>query len=69
METTLLFESFMVFYLLEVLCLIAVAVWYYKEPKQEIRTVEQPVNNGPTAAQALAMHKMAEKLRREQGLK
>jgi len=40
----LLFESFMVFYLLEVLILTAVAVWYYKEPKQVKKRMYDPWN-------------------------
>ena len=29
----MMFEAFMVFYLLECLVLVSVAIWYYKEPK------------------------------------
>jgi hypothetical protein len=67
METSLLFESFMVFYLLEVLILTAVAVWYYQEDKKPEGKPQAVVSKGPTAAQVMAMYKMAEKVKRDQG--
>lgn len=67
METSLLFESFMVFYLLEVLILTAVAVWYYREDKNQEETPRVVEHKGPSAAQVMAMYKVAEKLKREQG--
>jgi len=38
----LLFEAFMIFYLLETLVLISVAVWYYHEPKTEQKKIHDP---------------------------
>lgn len=38
----MLFEAFMVFYLLECLVLIAVAVWYYYEPKPLEKRIHDP---------------------------
>lgn len=38
----MLFEAFMVFYLLEVLVLISVAVWYFYEPKQQKKKIWNP---------------------------
>ena len=67
METSLLFESFMVFYLLEVLILTAVAVWYYQEDKKSEGKPQAVVSKGPTAAQVMAMYKRAEKIKRDQG--
>jgi len=67
METSLLFESFMVFYLLEVLFLASFTVWYYKEDKKAEEKPHAVESRGPTAAQVMAMYKVAEKLKREQG--
>lgn len=70
METTLLFESFMVFYLLEVLFLALTIFWFYKEePKKQIKIIENNTQTGLSASKAMAMYKMADKLRREQGLR
>lgn len=38
----MLFESFLVFYLLEILVLVSVAVWYYYEPKKPIKKIHDP---------------------------
>lgn len=38
----MLFEAFMVFYLLEVLLLVSVAVWYYKQPKKQEKKIYNP---------------------------
>jgi hypothetical protein len=38
----MLFEAFMVFYLLECLALIAVAFWYYHEPKKQEKKIYNP---------------------------
>lgn len=37
-----MFEAFLVFYLLEILVLISVAVWYYYEPKKEKQKIYNP---------------------------
>ena len=67
MEISLLFESFMVFYLLEILMLSAVATWYYQKDKKIEEKPRVIVSRGPTAAQVMAMYKIAEKVKREQG--
>jgi hypothetical protein len=38
----MLFEAFMVFYLLECLVLVAVAFWYYYEPKKQEQKIWDP---------------------------
>jgi len=38
----MLFEAFLVFYMLEVLLLILVAVWYYHEPKVQKKKIYDP---------------------------
>jgi hypothetical protein len=38
----MLFEAFLVFYMLEVLLLISVAVWYYHEPKVQKKKIYDP---------------------------
>jgi len=63
MEWSMLFESFMVFYLLEVMVLISVYIWYYKEPKQSAPT--QPIvkkSSGPTASELIKMRQLASRL-------
>lgn len=62
---TLLFESFMVFYLIEVLVLISVAVWYYKEEPKQPQVIPAKIT-GPSTAQVMAMYRTADKLKREQ---
>jgi hypothetical protein len=42
MDLNLLFESFLVFYLLECLILVSVAVWYYHEPKIKVKKIYDP---------------------------
>ena len=42
MDVSLLFESFLVFYLIECLALGSVAVWYYYEPKEEPKKIWDP---------------------------
>jgi len=37
-----LFESFMVFYFIEVFVLISVFIWYYKEPKKQEKKIHDP---------------------------
>ena len=39
---SLLFESFMVFYLIELVVLSLVIFWYYKEPKKQEHKVWDP---------------------------
>lgn len=42
MDHSLMFESFMVFYLLECLVLISAAVYYYHEPKTHSKKIWDP---------------------------
>jgi len=42
MNASLLFESFMVFYLIECAVLISVAYWYYKEPQVVKKKIWDP---------------------------
>ena len=37
-----MFEAFMIFYLLEILVLVSVAIWYYKEPKKVEKKLHDP---------------------------
>ena len=69
MEYSLLFQSFMVFYLLEIV-VVAVFVWMLKREYQ-VEDQEQAVRGGapagPSPAQVMAMHKMRKELERQQG--
>jgi hypothetical protein len=69
MEYSLLFQSFMVFYLLEII-VVAVFVWMLKREYQ-VEDQEQAVREdglaGPSPAQIMAMHKMRKELERQQG--
>jgi hypothetical protein len=38
----MLFEAFLVFYLLECLVLVSVAAWYFYEPKKQEKKVYDP---------------------------
>ena len=38
----MLFEAFLVFWMLEILVLASVAVWYYYEPKQQEKKIWDP---------------------------
>jgi len=38
----MLFEAFLVFWMLEVLVLVSVAVWYYHEPKNVEKKIYNP---------------------------
>lgn len=64
METSLLFESFMVFYLLEVLVLVSVGVWYYKEEKEKQIKISQPEKRGPTASELIKMRQVVNQMKR-----
>ena len=64
---SMLFESFMVGYLLAVMFYTAIAVWYLRQDQQEQQQQEDiRVPSGPTAAQVMAMHKMRKELERQQ---
>lgn len=63
----MLFEAFMVFYLLEILLLISVAVWYYKEPKNIDRTKFPETSKKPLAVELIKMRRFQEHMRRLRG--
>jgi len=67
MEMSLLFESFMIFYLLEVLFLVSIYIWYYKEPKNiTVTQSESRKSSGPTASELIKMRQLANQLNRGQ---
>lgn len=66
MDITVLFESFMVFYLLEVMILTAFAIVYYKQEQQQETLAEDLKSAGPTASQVMAMYKVKKELERQQ---
>lgn len=64
---SLLFESFMIFYLLEVLLLVSIYIWYYKEPKNiTVTQSESRKSSGPTASELIKMRQLANQLNRGQ---
>lgn len=64
---SLLFESFMIFYLLEVLLLVSIYVWYYKESKNiTVTQSESQKSSGPTASELIKMRQLANQLNRGQ---
>jgi len=69
MELSLLFESFMVFYLLEILILLTVAVWYFKQEKKSKLQTQTIKHKGLTASQIMAMYSVVNKIKREQNLR
>ncbi len=67
MEMSLLFGSFMIFYLLEVLLLVSIYVWYYKESKNiTVTQSESQKSSGPTASELIKMRQLANQLNRGQ---
>lgn len=62
-----MFEAFMVFYLLEILILISVAVWYYKEPRKITIKQMPSIAKRPLAAELIKMRRFQEHMRRIRG--
>lgn len=61
---SILFESFLVFYLIEVFVLVSTFIWYYKEPKkQEVKIVEKQ-KKAPTASEIIKMRNLQKQLER-----
>jgi hypothetical protein len=61
---SILFESFMVFYLIEVFVLVSTFIWYYKEPKkQEVKVVVEQ-KRAPTASEIIKMRNLQKQLER-----
>jgi len=66
--TSTLFESFMVFYLLEVLILVAMAFHIIRESKQNesvIHNNDLSTTNGPTPSDMIKMRAMAKEMERQ----
>lgn len=61
---SILFESFMVFYLIESLVLISVFIWYYKEPKKQEAKVVEEQKKEPTASELIKMRNLQKQLER-----
>jgi hypothetical protein len=65
MEITLFFESFLIFYLLEIMVLISAYLFYYKIKEQEEIKVElEKKQNGPSASDLIKMRSIAKQLER-----
>ena len=61
---SILFEAFLVFYLIEVFVLVSTFIWYYKEPKkQEVKIVEKQKKT-PTASELIKMRNLQKQLER-----
>jgi uncharacterized membrane protein len=60
-----LFESFMIFYLLEIIVLISAYVFYFKIEEQKILKAEaEEKGNGPSASDLIKMRSIAKQLER-----
>jgi hypothetical protein len=65
MEITLFFESFLIFYLLEIMVLISAYLFYYKIKEQkEIIVESEEKQNGPSASDLIKMRSIAKQLER-----
>jgi|LakMenE18May11ns_1017448.scaffolds.fasta_scaffold7549644_1 beta-lactam-binding protein with PASTA domain len=61
---SILFESFMVFYLIEVVVLVSTFIWYYKEPKkQEVKVVVEQ-KKAPTASEIIKLRNLQKQISR-----
>ncbi len=66
MEITILFESFMVYYLMQVLVLVIAAYWYNKEKPVTVTTeVNTQKPTGPSASELIKMRSMVKELERQ----
>ncbi len=61
---SILFESFMVFYLIEVVVLISTFIWYYKEPKKQEVKVEVEQKKAPTASEIIKLRNLQKQISR-----
>lgn len=61
---SLLFESFMVFYLIEVFVLTIACIWYYKEPKTEEVKIVEVQTKGPAASDLIKMRNLKKQIER-----
>jgi uncharacterized membrane protein len=65
MEITLFFESFLIFYLLEIMVLISAYLFYYKiKEQEEIKAESKKEQNGPSASDLIKMRSIAKQLER-----
>lgn len=61
---SILFESFMVFYLIEVVVVVSTFIWYYKEPKkQEVKVVVEQ-KKAPTASEIIKLRNLQKQISR-----
>jgi hypothetical protein len=66
MEITILFESFMVYYLMQVLVLVIAAYWYNKEKPITVTTeVNTQKPTGTSASELIKMRSMVKELERQ----
>jgi len=61
---SILFESFMVFYLIEVVVLISTFIWYYKEPKKQEAQINETNKNKPNASEIIKIRNLQKQLAR-----
>jgi hypothetical protein len=65
MEITVLFESFMVYYLMQVLVLAIAAYWYTKSEPKELTIQMDKEAAGPSASELIKMRSMVKQLERQ----
>lgn len=61
---SILFESFMVFYLIEVVVLISTFIWYYKEPKKQEAQINGTNKSEPNASEIIKIRNLQKQLAR-----
>ena len=61
---SILFEAFLVFYLIEVFVLVSTFIWYYKEPKKQEAKVVEEQKKEPTASELIKMRNLQKQLER-----
>lgn len=66
MEITILFESFMVYYLIQIIVLASAAYWYSKnEPENFTKEINEQKSEGPSASELIKMRSMVKQLERQ----
>lgn len=66
MEITVLFESFMVYYLMQVLVFAIAAYWYTKSESKELTIqMNKEESAGPSASELIKMRSMVKQLERQ----
>jgi hypothetical protein len=61
---SILFESFMVFYLIEVVVLISTFIWYYKEPKKQEAQSNETNKSEPNASEIIKLRNLQKQFAR-----